>query len=802
MVRTPQVWSALPSGNLHPGARLSNPGANAYPPALAVDEGRGRMANSRWLLLALVFLALGAGIVALPSLSRRGNPDSMESRPGPVLRDVGPRLVSNQTSQPLALYGSGFAAGLRVALGPPFSRELPATVVDATHAYTRLPPDLTLPPEQAQAQVTVSVRAADGSTSASVALTVINDASFPDLTALARSEDGRFLFAASPTTDTVFAVEPATRKVTPLKVGDGPVALGVWRDALVVAHTYAAELRLVRFDGARATQVSLPGPAYATGLAVDAGRGVAYVAEHARDTVSALSLEDGRVLWTTRVLPNPRELLLTGGALVVGSLQAGQLQLLDTASGKLLSAAQPEPGLPILGGRTEPYSQYILGGKAPRALAFHPRCGVLVSSIGPNVGPNPDRMEVSMNGGVSVVSVPGPRFLRHLGFGAGVPEGLAVDEARALLYVADIGLGRVRVVELLRLCAPGDARARGALIQELPIPPPAEFPRARPAEDYGVAGRAGVELHSGPRALALSPDGQTLYVLNRFTGTLAVVDARGAGRGQAALVEQLQLVDTRGQRTRRLGQVLYHSDLGRTAMSCDACHLEGHTEGVFFAKTRPMRIYRAPTLRGSLETPPYFTPASTRSLAQTAQEVGSRNRFHSPSMTPQEIEALALFNAAITTLPNPFVGADGAPVEELALPDGARGNPRRGLALFEGRAACAGCHPAPHFTTDQDPATRGRTFDVGTPRALPIREQMQELLKPESGPPSLLGTWDVFPLLTSGAAGFAPRPDGALYVKTDFPHREVLELAGARHGNVAGLSGSERDDLLAYLWSL
>jgi len=763
-----------------------------------MTTGQGRA--KRWLLLGLgvavlaVPLALGLGVLRRPA------------GPLPRVRDVGPRLVSNQTSQPLALYGQDFQRGMTLVLGAPLPRELPLTVLDDGHAYARLPAELLLPPERVQAEVPVAVRTADGRLSAPVTLTVVNDAAFQDLTTLAQSEDGRFLFAASAPTDTVFAVEPSTGRVTPLKVGDGPSALAVWKDTLVVAHAFSPELRLLRFDGVNAEQRSLPAPAYAAGLVVDGARGIAYVAEHARDTVTALSLSDGRTLWTSRVLPNPRPMLLADGALWVGSLQAGQLQALDPATGQERARVQPRPGIPILGGRTEAYGAFVMGGKAPRALAFHPRCGVLVSSIGPNVGPNPDRMEVSMNGGLSVVASgvaagEAPRFVRHLGFGDGVPEGLAVDEARGLVYAADIALGRIRVVDVAKLCGAKDADAKGARVQEVPIPPPSSFPTVRPPSDFGLAGRAGLELHSGPRALSLSPDGRTLYALDRFTGTLAVLDAQDAAQGGLVLRMQIPLTDTLAQRGRRRGQVLYHADLGRTGMSCDACHLDGHTEGVFFAKTRPLRIYRANTLRGSRETPPYFTPASTRSLAQTAQEVGGRNRFHNPPPSPQEIEDLALFNSVIAPLPNPFVGEDGAPRETLALPDGARGNPRKGLLLFEGAAGCAGCHPAPNFTTDQDPATRGRTYDVGTPRALALREAMQDLMPPSFGPPALLGTWDIFPLLTSGAAGFVLK-DGALEVGTDFPHRQVLETAGEVHGKVAGLSREQRDDLLAYLLSL
>src|SRR5215470_17960048 len=109
----------------------------------------------------------------------------------------------------------------------------------------------------------------------------------------------------------------------------------------------------------------------------------------------------------------------------------------------------------------------------------------------------------------------------------------------------------------------------------------------------------------------------------------------------AVVKAQISIVDTLTQRSRRMGQILYFTDMGKTAMSCDACHLEGHTEGVFFSKTHPMRIYRATTVRGSRETPPYFTPASTHSIWETARDVGNRNRFHNPDLSDDEVNRLA-----------------------------------------------------------------------------------------------------------------------------------------------------------------
>ncbi|HEX8698465.1 MAG TPA: MtsA protein, partial [Myxococcaceae bacterium] len=460
----------------------------------------------------------------------------------------------------------------------------------------------------------------------------------------------------------------------------------------------------------------------------------------------------------------------------------------------------PVPGVSIVGGGTERFSDKVMGGKAPRGMVASERLGrVFFSSLGPNVGPNAERMEVSPNGGVAVVDPARGEVVRHRGFGAGVTEGLALDETAGLLYAADVGLGLVRVVDARRL-AESDAGARKAVLQELPMTLPERTPRARPDEDYGKEGRAGVELHSGPRSLALAPDGRTLYVLNRFTGTVAVVDVSQARTGQARLVRQWPVTELRTQPKRRLGQVLYYADMGRTAMSCDACHLEGHTGGVFFEKTRPMRIYRSTTVRGSRDTPPYFTPASTHSLAETNKTVGNRNRYQNPVLTDTEVEALTLYTALLPTLPNPFVGADGAPPETLVLPDGRTGRPAEGRALFEGKCACVTCHPAPLYTLDQSPETRGQYLDVGTPKALPLRIEQQDLV-PGAAPPALMGAWDVWPMLTSAAAGYEVKGD-RLVVGTRFPLRTVVETAGPAHGNAQALTPQERDDLLAFLLTL
>ena len=636
-----------------------------------------------------------------------------------TLNGIGPRLLSNQTSQPLAITGDGLKSGMTLKLGAPLSIELPLTVWDERHAWARLPGGLAI---GAASEVVITATVAD---SEPVLLRFINDTTFPDLTAFARSADGKQLFVVSPNTDELFTLDTVSGAVTRSATLDGPTSLATWRSPekeewLVIAHRYAPALLLVNLQEP-SKRLTLPAVSNAEGLVVDGDR--AFVAEHVRDTVVAYALPGGRELWRTNVSLNPRALVLAGKELVAGSLETGAIDVLNADTGALRVSLEPGPGTPIIGGSTEKYAAQIMNGKAPRALAWSPKArSLFVSSIGPNIGPNADRMEVSMNGGVGAVSLD-KGWLRHRGFGAGITEGLAIDDARGLLYAADIGLGLVRVIDVKKL-ASGDATK--AELQALPLVPPSNFPLARPREDFGVKGRAGVSLHTGPRALLLSPDAKTLYVLERFTGSVAVVDVSAPGK--AVWKTQWPVVNPLTQPTRRMGQVLYHADLGQTAMSCDACHLEGHNEGVLFAKTNPLRVYRSPTLRGSRETPPFFTPASTFSIGETIRFVGSRNRYHNPDPSPQEIEALTLFASLIPTLPNPFVTESGAPAENVTLPDGHQGNPRNGLALFEGKAECSGCHPAPLFTMDQTEATRGRFIDVGTPHLLPVRPEQQNAL--------------------------------------------------------------------------
>jgi hypothetical protein len=798
-----------------------------------------RQPPKRTIFIAIVALVLVVGIArTLPRKLHWGHPRSKaaahKAQPAAVeqarLIDVGPWLISNQTSTPLQVYGQGLTTGMGLIFGPPLQKRLPLHVVDGAHAYARLPAAQEVRLDDSEASVEAWVEDAAGVRLPGVAhLTLVDDAHFPDPTALAISGNGHHVCATSTPTDELACVslDPGValndRLVERRAAGDGPTALAPFgltyhlahevsaQAGFLVAHAFSPELTSLSLERPYVDQNLGPGhikaPPSTYALAWDEPVGVAYFAEQAQDSVVAIDLDKGRgELWRAPVAPNPQRLALCGEELAVGSRQTGDVEILEAATGKHLATLAPTAGTPIVGGHTEPFSSRIMGSSPVRDLAYSAKQSLLfVANTGPNIGPNPERMEVAQNGGITVIDLPKRKVLYHLGFGAGVPQGLALDDAAGLLYVADVSLGLVRVIDTRKL-GRGPEQARHAELQTLPIPPPPDFPLVRDRADFGNASHAGVSVHSGPSALALSPSHDRLYVLNRFTGTLAEVDVRQARTGKAALVGQAALFDvlgdSPGKRARRLGQILYFADMGKTGMSCDTCHVEGNSGGVLFSKTHPMRIYRATGIRDARHTPPYFNPATTSTLEETAMHVGSRNRYQNPQMSSDEARDLGRYSSEIATPPNPFVGQDGTPAAELVLPDGQIGHPLAGLALFEGKASCKSCHPAPIFTTDQWPSTRGRYLSVGTPELFPLSEELQDQHPKGYPPPTLLSVWDMFPLLGSGTGGFGVK-DGQVVVSTRFPLRWVIEHRGdAPHGAAADLSEQEKNDLLAYLMSL
>jgi hypothetical protein len=248
--------------------------------------------------------------------------------------------------------------------------------------------------------------------------------------------------------------------------------------------------------------------------------------------------------------------------------------------------------------------------------------------------------------------------------------------------------------------------------------------------------------------------------------------------------------------------VIYFADVGKTGMSCDSCHVDGHGEGLFYTKTGMMRLWRSPTVRGVRDVPPYFNPPGHATIEDMFLHVGSRNRFQNPALTTVEVERGTRFVESLTLEPQPHRDAQGALLPVVPLPDAPTrtGRPREGLRVF--LQHCAACHPPPLFSTDQDAATRRRFLAMHSPAHLPLRTAQQDLRFSFRTPPSLLGAFDVWPMFLSGAAGFAVEGNSVVVAHPHALSEVVRHHTGTDHGDGSVLTPQEQDDVISFVMSL
>jgi YVTN family beta-propeller protein len=263
----------------------------------------------------------------------------------------------------------------------------------------------------------------------------------------------------------------------------------------------------------------------------------------------------------------------------------------------------------------------------------------------------------------------------------------------------------------------------------------------------------------GPTGLALSPGGDRLYVANYYAGTVGVMEA-----AEAKLLRTVPLGDpTRPDAVRR-GEIYFH-DATRCFQrwhSCATCHLDGgRVDGLPWDFTRDGidNGKDVISLVNMHHTPPHNRRA-TRPTPRECIETGVvGSHFVVPE--PADVDDLLAYVQSLTPEPNP----DLPQFAEAA---------RRGKVLFEGKADCAKCHPAPYFTDK-------KTHDVGT----------RSPHDPDGGydTPSLIEAYRTAPYYHDGRA---------------VTIKEALALPDPQqlHGKLKDLTPREIEDLIAYVYSL
>lgn len=261
----------------------------------------------------------------------------------------------------------------------------------------------------------------------------------------------------------------------------------------------------------------------------------------------------------------------------------------------------------------------------------------------------------------------------------------------------------------------------------------------------------------GPRGLALSPDGQRLFVANYFSGTVTMLDA-----GEGKLLGSIPVGPQPGADAARRGEIYFHDAMRcfQHWHSCATCHPDGRVDAL------PWDFMRDGIGNGkdviSLVHMDRTSPHNRRATRPDPKECMRTGVTGSHLIVPEpgDVDDLVAYAASLEPEPNPAP----PPAEAVA----------RGKALFEGKAGCAGCHPPPLFT-DQ------KMHNVGilTP------------LEPDGkyDTPSLVELYRTAPYYHDGRS--ATLKDA---LTKDDP--------GGKHGHAKALAPQELDDLIAYLLSL
>jgi YVTN family beta-propeller protein len=285
---------------------------------------------------------------------------------------------------------------------------------------------------------------------------------------------------------------------------------------------------------------------------------------------------------------------------------------------------------------------------------------------------------------------------------------------------------------------------------------------------------AHLALGANPRGLALSREGDRLFVDNVLDGTLTVVDTQALQVEQVVALTRIPL-DPVLLEGKRLFNAAREPDLTTDNwVSCASCHFDGGHDARTWAGF-PDGPRNTPALFGAAQTLPLHWSGDLDELADvelTVRDIqGGAGLVPGPasdSLGPRHAGRSAALDALVA-----YMGS----LAPLAAPPGRDAAAEaRGAQVFEAQG-CAACHPAPLYTDRQQ-------HDVGT--GDPAVERNSHGRGTAFDTPSLRGLWASAPYLHDGSAA----------TLTDALDR------GQEHAVASLLTDADLDDLLAFLRGL
>jgi YVTN family beta-propeller protein len=336
---------------------------------------------------------------------------------------------------------------------------------------------------------------------------------------------------------------------------------------------------------------------------------------------------------------------------------------------------------------------YVVNTNARNLVRFEPVLrGHAIDSVMTTIttGVTPVVTPVDLNPGVNYGTFPNPAAL---GTALSEPTGIAIDAAGAVIYVAAGGTDRIAVLDLA-----------GSVIDRIEV---------------GATPGATVDplAKKGPRALALHPTAPRLYVLNRLSHSLAVIDT-----GNRTVTAELPLsYDPTPASIKDGRKFLYDAKLsGNGTMSCAACHVDGDIDGLAWDLGDPGGTMQAPPAQpfpfniGLVSFHPMKGPMTTQTLRGLSATNplhwrGDRANFQAfngafaslmggSQISGTDMNTYATFGTSIVFPPNPNQNLD-----RTYTTTPASANAQEGFNTFTttsvnntlGQVTCSTCHTLP-----------------------------------------------------------------------------------------------------------
>jgi DNA-binding beta-propeller fold protein YncE len=269
---------------------------------------------------------------------------------------------------------------------------------------------------------------------------------------------------------------------------------------------------------------------------------------------------------------------------------------------------------------------------------------------------------------------------------------------------------------------------------------------------------------SGPRGVAVSPDGATVAVSLYFSGELALVDATTSSARTITLGAQpAESPARKGERIFHDGTLSFQSWL-----SCATCHPAARADGFNWDLLND-DVGNPKNTRSMVwadRTPPMMSLGVREDMPHAVRAGFRFILFREPAAG--ETEAVSAYMQSLEPARSPHL------VPKTVLHGPLSAEAQKGKKLFK-RAGCAECHPAPLFTDK-------KVYEVGTNHVLDRDTKLFDT-------PTLVELWRTAPYLHDGSAVTMEE------VLTKFNLKD-------QHGKTSNLTPAEIAELVAYLLSL